>query len=118
MNASAHPVVVECAVRECFKRRTPRTAALTTQKKLAGSPNLFIGGGTEVVEIDPQELENQIWFRMADRTIKAIKSVKPGFEEFALEGILAEYGQKPSPANKKQLQMAIDHQLNQHGQIP
>lgn len=107
MNHSSHPVVVEYAVRECFKRRTPRKAAETMMDKLAGSPNLFIGGGQETVVIDANELERQIWVRMAARAVSAASRMKPGNEQMALEATLEEYGQKVTPKNLATLQEAV-----------
>jgi hypothetical protein len=109
MNASSHPVIVEYAVRECFKHKSPKVAATATKRKLAGSFNLFVGGGQEIVEIDEQELENQIWLRMAARGVQCIANVKPGKESWALEGVLQEFSQKITPKNLSQLENAIIH---------
>jgi len=109
MNASSHPVIVEYAVRECFKHKSPKAAAAATNRKLSGSENLFVGGGQEIVEIDEQELENQIWLRMAARAVQFIANVKPGKERWAIEGVLQEFGQKVSPKNVAQLEAAVVH---------
>ena len=113
MDFSAHPTIVEYAVRECFKHKSPKAAAVSTKKKLAGSPNLLVGGGLEIVEIDEQQLENQIWLRMAARTIRALESSnpefrsRPGSEEWIAGGILQEFSQKITPKNVKQLEEAV-----------
>ena len=107
MDASRHPVVIEYAVQECFKHKTPGTAAKTTKSKLAGSGNLFIGGGQDIVEIDERVLESEVWKRMAFRALAAASKMKPGFESYALEGTLQEFGQKVTPKNLKLLDEAI-----------
>jgi len=99
MRASSHPVIVEYAVRECFKHRTPARAAAITKEKLAGSTNLFVGGGSEIVEIDETVLEAQIWLRMAARAVSSLSRMKPGSERFAVEATLQEFGQKVTPKN-------------------
>ena len=113
MDFSSHPTIVEYAVRECFKHKSPKAAAASTKRKLAGSPNLFVGSGTEIVEIDEQQLENQIWLRMAARTIQAFESSNPEFksrsgsEEWIAGGILHEFSQKLTPKNVSQLEEAV-----------
>lgn len=99
MDFSSHPVVVEYAVRECFKHRTPITAARTTKKNLAGFTNLFIGGGIEIVEIDENILEEQIWLRIRDACKDSISRIKPGMEMFGIKGTLQHFGQKPTQKN-------------------
>ena len=112
MEASAHPTVVEYAVRECFKHKSPKAAAAATKRKLAGSPNLFIGGGIEIVEIDEQQLENQIWLRMAARTISCLNDRQP--ERWFEEAILQEFSQKISPKNIAQLEEAMNFLRTSH----
>lgn len=108
MDASNHPVVIEYAVRQCFKKQTPKTAASYTKKNFDGSSNLFIGGGNSIIEIDAQILENNIWIRMALMTIENIPRMKEGFERFAVEGTLQHFGQKVTPKNINQLEKAIE----------
>jgi len=113
MDFSAHPTIVEYAVRECFKHKSPKAAAASTKRRLAGSPNLLVGGGAEIVEIDEQQLENQIWLRMAARTIQAFENSNPEFksrpnsEEWVAGGILQEFSQKITPKNVQQLEEAV-----------
>lgn len=115
MDFSSHPTIVEYAIRECFKHKSPKAAAAATKRKLAGSPNLLVGGGTEVVEIDEQQLENQIWLRMAARTIQAFENLRPDFKarpdslRWVVEGILQEFAQKVVPKNVQQLEEAVKH---------
>lgn len=112
MDYSTHPTIVEYAVRECHKHKSPKAAAAATKRKLAGSPNLFVGGGIEIVEIDEQQLENQIWFRMAERVIKCIPNMNmdaPNAEDYLIGSILQEFGQKNTPKNAAQLKEAVSH---------
>ena len=99
MNASRHPTIVEYAVRECFKHKTPKTAARITSEKLAGSPNLFVGGGAEVVEISEDELEQAIWARIQETCLRNIEHTKSGMEHVAIAGTLEQFGQKATPKN-------------------
>lgn len=99
MDASRHPTIVEYAVRECFKNKTPATAARVTREKLAGSANLFVGGGSEVLEIDEVVLEAAIWDRIRESCVRNLRSTKPGMEHVAIAGTLEQYHQKASPKN-------------------
>lgn len=62
---STDHTVVEYAMREVFKGKTPRLAARATAKKLAGGENMFIGQGT--IAIDEAKLEAAIWDRFLDK---------------------------------------------------
>ncbi len=99
MDASTHPTVVEYAVRECFKHKTPKTAARITRNKLAGSANFFIGGGSDIVEIDETRLEDAIWNRIRESCLRNLSSTKPGMEHIAIAGTLEQYRQKASNQN-------------------
>ena len=68
---------------------------------------MFVEGGTQIVEIDEQELENQIWLRMAGRAIQAASKMKTGFGSYAIAGTLQEYGQKDNRKNVIQLETAV-----------
>ena len=121
MDYSNHPTIVEYAVRECHKHKSPKAAAAATKRKLAGSPNLIIGGGIEIVEIDEQELENQIWFRMAERLIQCVPNMNmdaPNAEDYLFGSILSEFSQKITPKNKSQLKEAVAHCLKTAGKPP
>jgi hypothetical protein len=80
--------VVEYAVRNMFKKKSPAVAAKMTVKSLAGSSNMFIGGGQYIVQIDPKKLENALYNRMVEYALK-YKDVEIGivgtlhhFEQF------------------------------------
>jgi hypothetical protein len=107
MDASSHPVVVEYAVRELFKKKSPRRAALTTKEKLSGSTNLFIGGGESVVEIDEHILEQNLWKRIADVGRRATSGIKPEKQRWVLEGVLESFGQKPTAKNTQKIEVLI-----------
>jgi hypothetical protein len=79
VDKSNHPTVVEYAVRDLFKGKSPAAAARFTAKKLSGSENLFLGSG--VVDIDPKVLEDNLWERMAASAVSAIPHLKPGLAE-------------------------------------
>lgn len=110
MDASTHGTVVEYAVRECFKHRTPATAARITREKLGGSANLFIGGGTEVIDIDEEKLEMAIWDRIREACLYSLKYIKPGFEHVAIAGTLEQFGQKATKQNLVRLTALVTNQ--------
>ena len=116
MDYSTHPTIVEYAVRECNKHKSPKAAAAATQRKLAGSRNLLVGGGIEIVEIDEQQLENQIRFRMAERVIKCIPKMNmdaSNAEDYLIGSILQEFGQKNTPKNAAQLKEAVNRAVSE-----
>lgn len=61
VDRSADETVVEYAIREVHKNKTPKQAALATTKKLSGGQNMMLGSGTTIV--DPKKLEDAIWGR-------------------------------------------------------
>jgi hypothetical protein len=81
---SAHPTVVEYAVREMLKgKKGPVASARFTAKNLNGYDNMFIDT-TGPVSIDPKKLEAEIWGRLIDQVKKNIDSFKPGKQDMAL----------------------------------
>lgn len=94
IDRSTHPTVVEYAVQELFKKRSPAVAAKRTAEKLSGSENLFFGPG--VTLIDPQTLEAALWERLRDFTIKGMSSYKPDKRDWALDGTIDHFKQRPS----------------------
>lgn len=101
MNESVDPTVLEYAVQEMMKGKSPATAAKNTAKKLSGGTNVFIGGGSQV-EIDVKALESAIWDRVADRCVVILtKHTKPGQEQSALAATAFYYKQmditEPAP---------------------
>ncbi len=91
---STHATVVEYAVREMMKGKSPRVAAQATAKKHSGYENMFFGPG--VTTIDASILEEQLWERLTNLTIKSMKNMREGFEHFALDGTLQHFAQKQS----------------------
>lgn len=63
VDQSENDTVVEYAMREVAKNKSPKAAASYTAKKLSGGSNMFIGPG--ITHIDPVILERAIWRRMA-----------------------------------------------------
>lgn len=96
---SDHPTVIEYGVQEMFKHKSPRAAARATAKKLSGSENLFLGSG--VVTIDADRLEQNLWQRLVEQTIKARQSYKPHVSLlFIAEGTAMQFNQKPAVAQE------------------
>jgi hypothetical protein len=91
IDKSTNPTVVEYAVREMMKGKSPKAAANATVKKLAGGENMLLGPG--VTQINPEVLEKELWKRLVDFTIKSMSSIKPGFEHYALDGALQQFNQ-------------------------
>lgn len=99
-NHSRHPTVVEYGVREMMKGKSPKAAAKNTEKKLGNSQNTFIDYPS-IVQIDAKELEAALYERLAESVIKAMEKTKPGFEHYALDGILDNFGQKSREVRKQ-----------------
>jgi hypothetical protein len=94
---STHSTVVEYAIQELLKNKTPKKAAEITAKKLSGSPNMFLGvHPPDIVKIDAHQLEDAVWDRMVDRVIKGVASFKPDKAHWALDGNLTHFRQKPN----------------------
>lgn len=91
---TTHPVVVEYAVQEMLKHKTPSVAAKATFKKLNGIPNHFLG--SVVPTVDPKRLEEALWGRLVDNTFTNLSKVREGKEDFALGMTLSHFGQKDS----------------------
>ncbi len=94
LDSSTNEVVVEYAVQELMKRKTTTVAraAAATAEKLGGAPNLFIGGGSDVVKIDADKLEAALWGRIVAKVRDYLSRMKPGSEEFAIGGAVDLYG--------------------------
>jgi hypothetical protein len=89
---SVNPTVVEYAVQDLFKGKSPAAAAKATAKKLSGTDNFFIGPG--VSTIDPKGLEAALWQRLAEFAAKGATSFKAGKEHWALGGTITHFHQK------------------------
>lgn len=89
---STDPIVVEYAVRELFKGKSPKAAANRTAKKLSGRENYMLGSG--ITLINPKKLEVALWGKMADYVIDGIGHFKPGKEIIALNGAVQHFHQK------------------------
>jgi hypothetical protein len=99
---STNEVVIEYAIHEMLKGRSPETAAENTNKRLSGSANLFIKSGSEIVQIDTDELIAALYDRMLTSLLGSLAYYAPGKEHYALDGVLLEFnqirlGQAPSP---------------------
>jgi len=104
---SEHPTAVEYAWHSVMRGKSPAAAAKFTEKKLSGSENLFFGG--EIVRIDPVKLEAAIWKRLAERVIDGLPKVRPGKEEYVLDGVLQGFQQ--SPALREKLRARVIDEL-------
>ncbi len=98
IDRSTHPTVVEYAIRELFKGKSPAAAARFTEKKLSGARNVFLGPGVSTVSAPA--LEAAIWDELRDIVINGLPNVKPGFEHFVLYGTLERFKQKESLRGK------------------
>lgn len=93
VDRSTDNTVVEYAMREVFKGKTPRLAAKYTAKKIAGGENIFLGPGVSV--IDEKVLEDAIWERFLgvvgtgkargwsneDAADSALQTMLPGWDD-------------------------------------
>lgn len=94
---STHPTVVEYAVQNLFKNKSPKAAAAATAKKLSGGPNMFLDvHAPDVVKIDVSQLESAVWERMVDYTLKGVASFKADKAHWALDGALQHFHQRPN----------------------
>jgi hypothetical protein len=114
---SSSPNVVEYAVQDLMKGKTPRAAALHTTKKLSGQDNFFLGPG--VTTIDPKKLEAALWDRMAEFASKAAVRSKPGTEHYALQGTLSHFhqakvGEMAKPADRSRLRTLVIEKLGRN----
>jgi hypothetical protein len=66
VDRSTDETVVEYAIHEVFKNKTPKQAAAATAKKLSGGWNMMLGPGITIV--DPKKLESAIWDRFLEKT--------------------------------------------------
>ncbi len=93
---STHPNAVEYAVQDLFKGKTPKKAAERTAKKLSGQPNMFLGvHPPNVVKIDARQLEDAVWDRIVDFTLKGVTRFKPDKAHYALDGAIQHFRQLP-----------------------
>ena len=93
---STHSTVVEYAVQNLFKGKTPKASAAATAKKLSGGPNMFLGvHPPDVVKIDARKLEEAVWDRIVDFALKGVTSFKPDKAHWALDGAITHFRQKP-----------------------
>jgi hypothetical protein len=105
---SKHSVVVQYAVIEMQKKKSPKTASEITAKKLSGASNLFIGSGMDIVSIDPVTLENHLYEIMVQNIIDNISRYKPEVAyDYSLLGTLGLYRQDKK-VGKKLKKMVID----------
>ena len=91
---STNPTVITYAVQDLFKGKSPAAAAKHTVKKLSGTENMFLGPG--VSTIDPKALEAALWEHLADFVIAGFPKMKPGKEDYALDGTIFHFSQKPA----------------------
>ena len=106
---SDSPTVVEYAVQDLFKGRTPKAAANATAKKLSGHENFFLGPGVTV--IDPKKLEAALWDRMAEYASKSAVKFKPEKNHYALGGTLSFYKQPVKPEVRSRLKQLVIEKL-------
>jgi L-alanine-DL-glutamate epimerase-like enolase superfamily enzyme len=90
---STNPTVVEYAVQDLFKGKSPAAAAKHTAKKLSGGTNMFLGPG--ITTIDPKALEAALWDRMAEYAARGVPKYTGGREHYALGGTLQFFKQTP-----------------------
>jgi hypothetical protein len=94
---STHAAVIEYAVQDLFKGKSPKTAAKNTAKKLSGVPNMFLGvHPPDIVKIDALQLEDAVWERLVDNVLKGIASFKPDKAHWALDSTIMHFRQKPN----------------------
>ncbi len=87
---STHGTVIEYAVQEMFKGKSPSVAAKNTAAKLNGGTNMFIDSVNET-DIDPRELEDALLDRMSSYAAQG--RVAPGQELGAVRGALMNFNQ-------------------------
>lgn len=87
---SLNQTVVQYAVQEMFKGKSPAVAARNTAQRLNGGTNMFIDSAHEV-GIDPTELEDALWKNMADYA--TAYPIKPGDERNVARGTLMYFKQ-------------------------
>lgn len=114
IDRSTDSTVVEYAVQEMFKRKTPRTAARNTAKKLSGYENMFLGSGVSV--IDAKKLEEALWERMVTFAMDRIQKVRPGMEHFAIGGTADHFRQ--GKAIEQELDRRVRERLAGHEPNP
>lgn len=93
-----------------MKGKSPSSAAKYTADHFAGSTNLFIAGGAEVIQVSADELETALWNRMVANVLQNIDRIKPGYEHYALDGAMLHFGQveagkKPTKASTQRRQV-------------
>lgn len=94
---STHSTVVEYAVQDLFKGKAPKKAAEITAKKLSGGPNMFLGvHPPDVVKIDARQLEDAVWGRIVDFTLKGVASFKADKAHWALDSSIQHFRQRPT----------------------
>lgn len=93
---STSETVVQYAVRELFKGKSPAVAAKTTAKKLSGGTNMFLGPG--ITLIDPVKLEEALWKHMLKYALDGTKHYTPGMEQHSMGGTAEYFNLKKSPA--------------------
>ena len=111
---STDPTVVEYAVQEMFKGKSPAAAAKRTAQKLSGSENFFLGSG--VTTVDPKALEGALWDRLAAYAAKSVGGIAAGKEHYALDGTLQYFKQVPfggtsKPAARSKLKALVVERL-------
>ncbi len=109
---SRNNTVVEYGAREMMKGKTPSTAAKSTVKKLNGHSNFLIDT-TSATDIDESELEEVLWDRLVDYTIKGIDKMRAGKEHFALDSAVQHFTQtrfkKVRPELKRRVVERLGH---------
>lgn len=110
VDKSTHPTVVEYAIQFLFKGKSVEAAVKETIKKLSGSQNMFLGNGVAVINSDP--LREAVWGRLVDYTIESLGRIKPGKEEYAIDGTIQYFRQ--SVKIREQLKRMVVEKLGRN----
>ncbi len=107
---STSETVIEYAVQDLMKGKSPAAAAGRAARRLSGGENMFLGPGVSV--IDPARLETALWDRLAERVVKSLRHYAVGKEHYALEGTLHYFnqiklGELPKPAVRAKLKALV-----------
>lgn len=113
VDRSDDPTVVEYAIREVMKGKSPAVAAKTTAKKLSGGQNMMIGPGVTI--IDEAKLETAIWDRFAAIAKNGMSKYGMSIEDAAGSAIQHFYGFNNVEANEKKYLKSVLAALARNG---